>query len=84
MTAKTLIGLINRFAAGLRFPQLFLFTAALFLIDMLVPDFLPFADEILLALGTLLLASWKNKQTSGPGGKASVGSESQANPAPDR
>jgi hypothetical protein len=50
------------FAARLRFPTLFLVTASLFVIDVLIPDFIPFADEILLGLGTLLLASWKNRK----------------------
>ncbi len=60
MTPKVMIGLVNRFASRLRFPQLFLFTAALFALDVVVPDFIPFADEILLALGTILLGSWKD------------------------
>jgi hypothetical protein len=50
------------FAARLRFPTLFLITGTLFVVDVLIPDFIPFADEILLGLGTLLLASWKNRK----------------------
>lgn len=45
------------FAGRLRFRTLFLVTAALFAIDTVVPDPIPFVDEILLGLGTLLLAS---------------------------
>lgn len=44
-------------AEGLRFPKLFLITGALFVADLLIPDFIPFIDEILLGLGTLLLSS---------------------------
>ncbi len=84
MTAKTLIALINRYARGLRFPQLFLFTAALFVIDLIVPDVLPFADEILLALGTLLLASWKNQRTGGIDGETPAGSGPRPNPHSER
>ncbi len=84
MNAKTLIALINRYATGLRFPQLFLFTAALFVIDVIVPDFLPFADEILLALGTVLLASWKNQRSGGLENEPAGGSESQPNPQSER
>jgi hypothetical protein len=51
--------LLSRYASKLRFPQLFMLTATLFLIDLIVPDFVPFADEILLGLLTLLLANWK-------------------------
>ncbi|HEU4663660.1 MAG TPA: DUF6116 family protein [Dokdonella sp.] len=46
-----------RWADGLRFPRLALLTAALFVADLLVPDVIPFVDEILLGLGTLLLAN---------------------------
>ena len=56
-----LLGFIERFAGKLRFPQLFLFTATLFVLDVLIPDLIPFADEILLGLVTLLLANWKRK-----------------------
>ena len=54
-----------RFAAGLRFPRLLAVTAALFVLDLLIPDMIPFADEILLGLLSLLLASLKKR---GPGG----------------
>jgi hypothetical protein len=50
-----------RFAAGLRFPKLLAVTAALFVLDLIVPDMIPFADEILLGLLSLLLASLKRK-----------------------
>ena len=30
-------------------------------VDLVVPDLVPFADEILLGLGTLLLANWKDR-----------------------
>ena len=53
---------LERFASRLRFPTLFWITATLFLLDLLVPDFIPMADEVLLGLGTLLLASWKRER----------------------
>ena len=56
------LNLISSFAKRLRFPQLFLFTATLFILDVLIPDFIPFADEILLGLATLLLGSWKQQR----------------------
>jgi hypothetical protein len=55
-------GLVTRFAAGLRYPTLFGLVAALFVIDLLVPDLIPFIDEILLALGTLLLGSLRRRR----------------------
>jgi hypothetical protein len=54
-------GLVGRFAAGLRFPTLFAITATLFVLDLLIPDVIPLIDEILLALGTLLLGSLRRK-----------------------
>jgi hypothetical protein len=57
-------GLVTRFAAGLRYPTLFGLVAALFIIDLIVPDLIPFIDEILLALGTLLLGSLRRRRAS--------------------
>ena len=54
-----LLGPILNWARGLRYPVLFLLTAALFVADTIIPDFIPFADELLLGLGALLLANWK-------------------------
>lgn len=53
-----------RFAGRLRFPQLFLLTAALFLLDLVIPDLLPFADELLLGLLTVLFATWRKQRRS--------------------
>ena len=55
-------GLVTRFAAGLRYPTLFGLVAALFVIDLVVPDLIPFIDEILLALGTLLLGALRKRR----------------------
>ncbi|SEK99785.1 hypothetical protein SAMN05428989_1225 [Pseudoxanthomonas sp. GM95] len=53
---------LMRWARKLRYPTLFKITAVLFVLDLLIPDVVPFADEILLGLGTLLLASWKDRK----------------------
>ena len=53
--------ILTRWVSRLRFPQLFTFTAALFFVDFLIPDMIPFLDEILLAAATLLLANLKGK-----------------------
>ena len=58
--------ILTRFASRLRFPQLFALTATLFAIDLLIPDLIPFVDEILLGLGTLLLANWKADDKTRP------------------
>ncbi|MFO1434883.1 MAG: DUF6116 family protein [Gammaproteobacteria bacterium] len=53
--------LILDFAARLRFPQLFLLALGLFVVDLVVPDTIPFIDEILLGLATLLLANIRKR-----------------------
>jgi hypothetical protein len=58
-------GLVTRFAAGLRFPTLFALVALLFVIDLLVPDVVPFVDEMMLALGTLLVGSLRRRRVGG-------------------
>lgn len=57
--------LVTRFASGLRFPTLFKIVATLFVIDFFVPDLVPFFDEIVLALGTLLLGSLRSRRRGG-------------------
>ena len=52
---------ILRFAERLRFPQLFLLAGGLFVLDLLLPDMIPFVDEILLALATLILAALRKR-----------------------
>jgi hypothetical protein len=49
-------------ARKLRYPTLFKITAALFMLSALLPDPVPFVDEILFGLGTLLLANGKRRK----------------------
>ena len=53
--------LLARYAGRLRFPQLFAFTGTLFLLDMLIPDLIPFMDEMMLGLLTVLLGMWRKE-----------------------
>lgn len=41
-------------------------TGGLFVLDLIVPDFIPFIDEILLGLATLILARWKDRRQPTP------------------
>lgn len=59
------ISLLN-WARGLRYPTLFKLAAGLFLLDVLLPDPIPFVDEVLFGLVTLLLANWKNRKAPHP------------------
>jgi hypothetical protein len=46
-------------AENLRFPWLLLLTAVLFGLNLAIPDVLPFIDEILLGLATIILGRWR-------------------------
>ena len=54
--------LIQKFASRLRYPQLFALVGSIFVVDLFIPDMIPFADEILLGLMTVLLGSLKNRR----------------------
>lgn len=61
MNAPVVGGLIA-WAGRLRFPVLLALTAALFFFDLLIPDFIPFIDEILLGLATVIFANWRKRE----------------------
>lgn len=50
------------YAKRLRFPRLLAATATLFVVDLFVPDLIPFVDELLLGLVTMVLASIKQQR----------------------
>ncbi|WP_462115355.1 DUF6116 family protein [Lysobacter xanthus] len=58
---RLMLAPLMRWASRLRHPTLFWITAALFVLDVLIPDFIPLADELLLGLGTMLLANWRRR-----------------------
>jgi hypothetical protein len=62
--ANLLLAPLLRWVGRLSYPRLFVVTAVLFVLDVVIPDFIPFADELLLGLGTLLLANWKKRGAS--------------------
>jgi hypothetical protein len=59
---STIPAAVERMTSKLRFPQLFLLVGGLFLLDLLIPDMIPFADEILLGLLTVLLGSLQRRE----------------------
>jgi len=61
-------GLMSRLGR-LRFPYLFGLTALVFLGDVLLPDLIPFVDEILLGLLTILFGAWRKKRHETPPGE---------------
>lgn len=61
-TRSAAVGWVVARLARLRFPTLFGITAALFVADLVVPDVIPFFDEILLGVAAALLGSWRAKR----------------------
>ena len=52
------------YASRLRFPRLLALAATVFILDLVFPDVIPFADEILLGVITLLLGTLKKQNPS--------------------
>lgn len=59
--ANPLFAPFMRWLGKLSFPKLFILFGGLFLLDALTPDPIPFVDELLLGIGTLLFAGWKRR-----------------------
>ncbi|MBD3827464.1 MULTISPECIES: DUF6116 family protein [Stenotrophomonas] len=64
--ANPLLLPVLEWARHLRYPTLFKLTAGLFALSLLLPDPVLLVDEILLGLGTLLLANWKTRGNRTP------------------
>ena len=62
MNPTSIIGLFLAYANQLRYKSLFFLVITLFIIDLLVPDFIPMIDEIILGLLTIILANWKKEK----------------------
>lgn len=58
--------LVQRYAGRLRYPRLLLLMLTLFSADLVFPDAVPFVDEILLGLGTVLLGSLRKRRSEKP------------------
>jgi len=57
-----MIDIFLKNANQLRFRNLFFLVISLFLVDLLLPDFIPFIDEIILGLLAIILANWKKER----------------------
>lgn len=61
-----------RWLSRLRYPKLFLVIAGLFMVDLAIPNLVPW-DDILLGLGTLMLARWKDRGSVGGNARDAAG-----------
>lgn len=71
-----MIGRIERYLTTLRFPILMLLTVVLFTVNMLIPDVVPFVDEVLMALIAIVLSRIKRRPASDEKNPGSGNSES--------
>ncbi len=62
MNSISIIETFLKNANQLKFKNLFFLVISLFIIDLLVPDFIPFIDEIILGLLAIILANWKKER----------------------
>ena len=54
--------LVRRYARRLRYPRLLVLTGVLFGADLVLPDVVPFVDEILLGLLTVVFGSLRTRR----------------------
>jgi hypothetical protein len=50
----------------MRYPHLFLLLLVLFGVDMIVPDLVPMVDELILAVLTMLVGTWRRSGEDAP------------------
>jgi len=66
MNQKDRFETVRGYAARLKFPHLFILVMALLVLDVLIPDPIPFVDEILLGLLAALFGSWRQRRVVEP------------------
>ena len=59
--------MLQRFFRRLRAPVLFAVVAGALVLNLLIPDGVPFVDELLLAAATALLGSWRRDDSEARG-----------------
>ena len=61
--SRAVQGPLMAWASKRRFPTLLLLVGGVFVADLVVPDFIPAVDEIILGLMTLVLAKWRHRRS---------------------
>jgi hypothetical protein len=76
--------IVGSLVARMKYPWVFMLLAAIFVVDTIVPDPIPFVDEIMLALLTFLVGTWRTRGRK-PAEVVDVDSSAPGDPpAPDR
>jgi len=76
-----LLKLLLKYFSRLKFPWLFALTAGLFGLDLIVPDVIPFVDELLLGMMTLLLGTWRSRKAEAKTERSKVIDVEKAHPS---
>jgi hypothetical protein len=72
---SALVGWFLNYARTLEHPQLFKWISVIFLVDLFIPDLVPFVDEILLGLAALFLGRWKKSRSGKEPAEKTAGAE---------
>jgi len=57
---------LERVLPRMKYPQLFTLLLGLFVVDLFLPDPIPFVDEVILGLLTVLVGSWRSRRKQEP------------------
>lgn len=74
MNRGPLVSAIERLLPRMKYPWLFVALAAMFVLDLVIPDPIPILDEAVLALLTVLIGGWRTRRV--------VPTEPEASPGP--
>jgi len=74
--------LVGVLVGRLKYPWVFALLVVLFVGDLLVPDPIPFVDELMLALLTFLVGSWRTRREVPSDDSAAVSAEGRSTPEP--
>ena len=58
--------IVGSLVGRLKYPWVFVLLAAVFVVDAIIPDPIPFVDEIMLALLTFLVGTWRTRGKAPP------------------
>lgn len=61
-TTSPISALVQRLIPGIRYPWLLVILGGLLAVDLAVPDPIPLLDEVVLAILTLVAASWRTRR----------------------
>jgi hypothetical protein len=66
VTRSPVQAIVGSLVGRLRYPWVFVLLGVLFVADLVVPDPIPFIDEVMLALLTFLVGSWRTRRKAAP------------------